>query len=165
MTCYKCGDTNSPDGKLCPKCTKEKLESLRNPPPIILEPCNQPDGIERFYRTIRIISIALFCLAIGAYGLFSYRGLGLGMSKSEIAYQRCLDGVNELSVETKNQIISDTDKTSDPFGTQLGMGIANGFGAAIQSGGTELCKQMKRECDSNPNSNKCLAFIEISRQR
>lgn len=139
MGCYTCGSPEGNEAKLCPACTKIRLEERGSiQPNIQYEEERSPLG------TVSL-KLGMYGLILGAglyFVCFSAKGPGFAMSPAEHAYKRC---VSKFGDGAKWKLPDDK--------------IGQAFAGALGNMGRELCDGIRKECQNNPNGDKCQQFL------
>ena len=164
MACYKCGGEGGNEAKLCAKCTEERLsakaaQKAAEDAPISADAMDNPwDRLEFLLSlpVVRGLMAALTLLVAIYFFMYSRIGPGLGYSKSERAYFRCVEklrgGLRELPMGSLKP------RQDEPFIRELAGGIASLTGDSLDRLVPELCTKVKEDCEKRKDSELCGIF-------
>lgn len=155
MGCYKCDSPEGNEARLCPKCTEERLNKMRQDreaehaerktsdytpdlPP-------EPDSVG--VRAVKAGGAAVFTGILVWLFFFSVYGPGWGMGRGEFAYKRCMYKVNKGIAE----------KGSDLAGDEVSKSFGIGF---LKGVGTAACASLRDECNTNPSGDACQTLVK-----
>ena len=161
MGCYQCGGAEGNEMKLCPACTKVRVEKRKadreaEARPRNLEHAVDPEAEERQYKMRMYAQAGGSAVFIGIMAwlfLFSVYGPGWGLSYAEHAYKKCIHKFGG-ALESKIQE-QDTSNLSDAQKKFLGVGEAmmRGMGEAV-------CEGIRDKCKSDPKGEACRAITQ-----
>ena len=160
MTCYKCGDPNSPDGKLCLKCTKKKLEEITDLDALSIDPDTHGNSSDSFITTTKILSLLLIILGAGVYFFYYQPELispdrKTATPESEIAYRRCQYKIKDKLEKRNIEMTSKLGNNLDPEQKK----VLDRLSSDVETMGAKLCDKFRAECGNNPSGERCQMII------
>lgn len=161
MACYKCGGSDGDEGKLCPKCTKERLQGYKEKAQQeaprgkeVLDMESPWDRLE-FMLQLPIVKLLLgvsVALVASYYIMFSRLGPGLGYPKADRLYFECMEKVAKKTAFDPARLKPSIGAVAKEMETAMA-GLADSMAKGM---GEQICKLAKEACAKDK------AFCNIS---
>ena len=175
MACYECGHEETPEGRLCPECTKKRLEKKRQLAEGVvpdLEEENDEQPFIKKYRQELIISYALLCIIFVALVIraiprtekiyvmspdvtagrvlkYCTNNISLEFVQTVAPESSVAAGIADLQGKIRSASLSPGDKSVDALKEQLSKAMA------------EFCQAYSNACSSSPDSDECQSILRI----